>query len=113
MVPPTISCNDQGLLRANQCFRNSSNSILRQSSRFHGIPKSHVKFIRVQVLFHDFSGTTQIHGSLGVTHSELQGSRNHLLDILPGLDLARVTAVLGYDLLLIWHILNPVDVLGS
>ena len=35
------------------------------------------------------------------------------LDVFASLDLARVPAVLGYNLLLVWHVLYPVNVFGS
>lgn len=66
--------------------------------------------IRREILLHGFPRTVQVHGPLRVARGEGQCAVDHLLDVLARLDLASVTAVLCHNGLLVWHVLDPVNV---
>jgi hypothetical protein len=70
-----------------------------------------VDLVRIDFLLHSFSSTSQVHRTSWLTQSKAECSIDKLLDIASSLDLSGIPTVLAYDLLLIGHILNPVDVL--
>lgn len=113
VVASTITSENQRLLCPYQCLGNPLYSTVTQRRGLDRIPVRLLQSVRRQILLHRFPSTTQIHRSRRVTTRKLQRSINHLLNILPALDLPSISAVLLHDLLLIRHILYPVYVFSA
>lgn len=71
-----------------------------------------LKLVRLDVLLHYLPRPNQVGGPSGSARCELQRPSNHLFDVLAAFDFARIPAILTNDLLLIRHVLNPMDVFG-
>jgi len=112
MIASTVSGDDEWFLGLHERLGNLFDSTLGQSRGFDRTPMCLLQVIRLQVFLHRLSRTDQIHRALWIAHRERQRPIDHLLDILTRLDLPCVAAVLRHDLLLIRHVLDPMDVFG-
>lgn len=112
MVSTAIAGYEKWLPRPYERLSYLLHCILWQSCISNGTPMCLLKLIRFNIFFHDFPRSKEIDGPSRGACCKLQSPSHHLFNISPTLNFSGVSTILADDLLLVWHILYPMDVLG-